>query len=121
MIRKKLPAFRLSDLAEGKTVSFRYGVDNGIAYNDGGAIKAYVNRCTHMGGIVQLVKAQASSSSVKCEGCVFRCVRHFAEFDPKTGARLAGEAPEGSFLTPIALEIEGDQAYAMLELKEDFE
>jgi len=121
MIRKKLPAFRLSDLAEGKTVSFRYGVDNGIAYNDGGAIKAYVNRCTHMGGIVQLVKAQASSSSVKCEGCVFRCVRHFAEFDPQTGERLAGEAPEGSSLTPIVLEIEGDQAYAMLELKEDFE
>jgi nitrite reductase/ring-hydroxylating ferredoxin subunit len=52
---------------------------------------------------------------------VFRCVRHHAEFDPKTGSRLAGEAPEGSALKPIVLETEGDQVYAILELREEFE
>ncbi len=111
MIRRKLPVCKLVDLPLGKTVSFRYGPSDGIAYNDAGTVKAYLNRCTHMGGTVQLVPGQ----------CLFRCVRHHAEFDPKTGDRTAGQAPEGSALTPIALEIEGDQVFAILELKEDFE
>jgi nitrite reductase/ring-hydroxylating ferredoxin subunit len=115
MIRKKLPAFRMSELPVGKSVSFRYGYSNGIAYNDAGTFKAYLNACTHMGGTVLLEDAKG------CEGCVFRCVQHFAEFDPKTGERTAGEAPEGSALTPIMLEFDGDQAFAILELKEDFE
>jgi nitrite reductase/ring-hydroxylating ferredoxin subunit len=121
MIRKKLPAFRLADLPEGKTVSFRYGISNGIAYNDGGVIKAYVNACTHMGGTVVLTPTGPQRSGSGCEGCVFRCVRHHAEFDPKTGARTAGQAPEGSALTPIVLETEGDQVYAILEFKDEFE
>ena len=125
MIRKKLPAFRLTDLPPGKTLSFRYGISDGIAYNDGGAIKAYVNRCTHQGGTVVLERPTGyqvnQDSQGGCDGCVFRCVRHFAEFNPKTGERLAGEAPEGSSLTPILLETEGDQVFAILELKEDFE
>jgi nitrite reductase/ring-hydroxylating ferredoxin subunit len=117
MITKRLPVFRLADLAEGKTISFRYGVHNGIAYNDGGVINAYVNACTHMGGTVVPV----ACSTVGSAGCTLRCVRHFAEFDPRTGARTSGEAPEGSALKPITLEIEGDQVYAMLELTEEFD
>ncbi len=125
MIRKKLPAFRLSELAHGKSVSFRYGISNGIAYNDAGTIKAYLNACTHMGGTVVLKTLPGRSGRQDgqggCDGCVFQCVRHFAEFNPKTGERIAGEAPEGSALTPIVLEFEGDQAFAILELKDDFE
>lgn len=115
MIRKRLPAFRISDLPPGKSLSFRYGNSDGIAYNNGGTIKAYLNRCTHMGGTVRLEDGDG------CRNCVFRCTRHHAEFNPKTGERTAGQAPEGSFLAPIVLETEGDQVYAILELKEDFE
>lgn len=118
MIRRKLPAFRVSELPPGKSASFRYGISNGIAYNDGGTIKAYLNACTHMGGTVVLKTLPGRSG---CDGCVFQCVRHFAEFNPKTGERIAGEAPEGSALTSIVLEFEGDQAFAILELKDDFE
>lgn len=122
MIRKKLPAFRVTDLPVGKSVSFRYGISNGIAYNDNGVIKAYVNACTHMGGTVQLAGAgRGAPGAGGCDGCVFRCVRHYAEFDPGTGNRLAGEAPEGSALKPIVLETEGDQVYAILELRDEFE
>ena len=123
MIRRKLPVCRITDLPPGKTLSFRYGPADGIAFNDAGTIKAYLNRCTHMGGMVQLVRESpvVRRQSEGCEGCVFRCVRHHAEFDPKTGNRTAGQAPEGSALTPITLEMEGDQVFAILELKEDFE
>lgn len=122
MIRKRLPAFRSADLPPGKAVSFRYGISNGIAYNNAGEIKAYVNACTHMGGTVELrTTGPRDGQDDGCDGCVFRCVRHHAEFDPKTGNRLAGQAPEGSALTLIPLETEGDQIYAILELKEDFE
>lgn len=110
-IRRKLFVCRTADIPQGTSVSFRYGVSNGIAYNDDGVIKAYVNRCTHMGGSVSLVP----------EHGVFRCVRHHAEFDPKTGQRLSGQAPEGTSLTPVPLVFENDQIFAVLELKEDFE
>jgi nitrite reductase/ring-hydroxylating ferredoxin subunit len=117
MITRKLPVGRIADIPPGTTKSFRFGVSDGIAYNDDGVLKAYVNRCTHMGGMVVLKKGPGSG----CEGCVFRCVRHFAEFDPSSGERLSGEAPEGTALMPIELVIEGEEVFAKLELKEDFE
>lgn len=120
MIRRTVPVCRTTDLPPGKALSFRYGISNGIAYNDNGTIKAYVNRCTHMGGTVELVKGSRAADN-GCNGCIFRCVRHHAEFDPTTGMRTAGEAPEGSGLTPITLTIEGDQVTALLEMKEEFE
>jgi len=117
MIQRKLPVCRVSDLPPGKAVSFRYGVSNGIAYNDGRTIKAYLNRCTHMGGSVQLVRTQGSG----CDGCVFKCSWHQAEFDPATGARLSGEAPEGTALKAIPLKIENSEIWAMLEIEDEFE
>jgi nitrite reductase/ring-hydroxylating ferredoxin subunit len=107
-IRKKLPVAKAGEILEGKAKSFRFGVLNGIAYNDQGTIKAYVNACTHMGGTTDL------------KGSVLRCRQHFAEFDPATGERLAGQAPEGSRLKPIELVFEGDEIFAIWEIKDEF-
>ncbi|HWQ99864.1 MAG TPA: Rieske 2Fe-2S domain-containing protein [Candidatus Methylomirabilis sp.] len=107
MLQRKIKVCHVNDLAVGRAVSFH----NGIAYNDGGEIKGYVNRCTHMGGPVSLVSGR----------CLFRCGWHQAEFDPKTGMRMSGQAPEGTALKPIAIEIAGDEVWAVLELQEEFE
>lgn len=103
----KLPVAKVGEIGVGATKSFRYGFQNGIAYNDGGEIKAYVNFCTHAGG------------SVRLKGNVFECGTHFAEFDPKTGERLSGQAPEGTRLKPIELVTEGEQIFAMLFIKDE--
>lgn len=103
----KLPVAKVGEIGIGKTKSFRYGFQNGIAYNDGGEIRAYVNFCTHAGG------------SVSLKGGVFQCGTHFAEFDPTTGERLSGQAPEGTKLKPIELFTEGDGIFAMLVIKDD--
>ncbi len=106
----KLPVAKMDEIAPGRAKVFRYGIQNGIAYNDGGVIRGYVNFCTHAGGPLELKS-----------GCVFQCMRHHAEFDAKTGERLSGQAPEGSKLKPIELIQEGDQILALLELKDEFD
>lgn len=109
-ITRKLPVCRVGDIAEGSAKSFRFGVQNGIAYNDHGTLKAYVNFCTHAGGPLDLVSATR-----------FRCRWHESDFDPSTGERICGQAPEGTKLKPIPLLVEGDQVLALLELKDEFE
>jgi nitrite reductase/ring-hydroxylating ferredoxin subunit len=108
---RKLPVARLGEIAIGRTKAFRFGIAEGIAYNDGGTLKAFVNKCTHMGGPVELKTVQGES--------VFRCRWHEAEFNPANGEAVQGQAPAGSMLTPIPLIIEGDQIVAMLELPPD--
>lgn len=107
---KRIPVAKVGEIPTGKTKSFRFGVQNGIAYNDGGVIKAYLNFCMHMGGPTELMPSG-----------VLRCRWHFAEYDPKTGERLAGQAPEGTKLKPIELVTEGDQIFALLEIKDEFD
>ncbi|MFZ2803752.1 MAG: Rieske (2Fe-2S) protein [Patescibacteria group bacterium] len=104
---KRIPVAKVGEVAVGRTKTFRFGFQNGIAYNDAGVLKAYVNACTHMGGTTELA------------GSVLRCCRHAAEFHPATGERLSGQAPEGSRLTPIELVVEGDTVFALLELAPD--
>ncbi len=107
--RVKCFVAKLDELKPGASKVFRYGFQNGIVYNDRGALKAYVNFCTHAGGPLQL------------QGATFRCQRHFAEFDPKTGERVSGQAPEGSRLIPISLSVENDEIVAWVEYKDEFE
>jgi nitrite reductase/ring-hydroxylating ferredoxin subunit len=109
MIHRKLPVCRIDELKPGTIRSFRFGISDGIAYNDAGTIKAYVNRCTHMGGPVEL------------RGHLLQCRWHESAFDPCSGCRVSGQAPEGTALTPIELVIEGDQVWAILEIQDEFE
>jgi nitrite reductase/ring-hydroxylating ferredoxin subunit len=107
MIRKVRVA-NLSDVKENQPVSFHFGPIKGIAFKRGGVCKAYVNRCTHMGGPVDF-----------CKTGTLRCGWHGADFDPDTGAAIEGEAPQGSFLKRIELVEENGILFAMMELPED--
>lgn len=99
----------IGEIAPGSTRSFSFGpATKGIAYNRDGVLKAYVNRCTHMGGPVSLYG-----------GDKFRCSWHGADFDPCTGAAIDGQAPAGTFLKPIELIEENGQVYGVLELPDD--
>ena len=108
----KLPVAAVGEIPLGRTKNFRYGVAEGIAFNDQGVIKAYVNRCTHMGGPVALDRSEEGA-------VVFRCRWHQADFAPETGAAIEGEAPQGTMLTPIPLIEEGGKLFAMLTLPDD--
>jgi nitrite reductase/ring-hydroxylating ferredoxin subunit len=108
MIRK-IPVAKIGEIPSGKSKSFKYGIQQGIAYNDGGELKAYVNFCSHMGGPTELMPSG-----------ILRCRWHYAEFDPKTGQRLSGQAPEGTRLKSIELVTEGESIFAMLEIKDEF-
>lgn len=108
-IVRRLVIAKVGDLKAGASMSFRYGIRNGILWNDGGTLKAYVNQCTHMGGPVALADG----------GRVFRCGWHQAEFDPHTGEAIHGEAPEGTRLQVIPITIENNQVTVTLELSSD--
>jgi nitrite reductase/ring-hydroxylating ferredoxin subunit len=108
-IERKILVAKVGEVPVGRTKHFRFGVHQGIAYNDQGTLKAYVNACTHMGGTTEL----------HAPG-VLRCRQHFAEFDPATGERLKGQAPEGTRLKPIELLTEGDEVFAKLVIHDEF-
>lgn len=107
---RKVPVARVGEILPGTAKHFRYGFQNGIAYNHNGLIKAYVNFCTHAGGLVELKGPD-----------LFRCCRHFAEFRASTGERLSGQAPEGTKLKPIELVTEGQEIFAILTFVDEFD
>lgn len=110
-ITRKIPVARVGEIAVGSTKSFRFGIGQGIVYNDGGVLKAFVNKCTHMGGPVELKTVEGAPT--------FRCRWHQADFNPSTGEAIKGQAPAGTMLTSIELITEGDQLFAMLNLPDD--
>ena len=107
---KKVFIAKVGEIPDGRVKSFHYGTVQGIAYNDSGSVKAYVNFCTHAGGPVRM-----------CEKGTFKCDWHEAEFDPRTGERLCGEAPEGSKLKPIEIVVEDGSLFALIEIKDEFD
>lgn len=109
-ITRHIPVAKVGEIAAGRTKPFRFGHANGIAFNDRGTVKAFVNACTHMAGPVDLVSGKD----------VFRCRWHQAEFDARTGDAIEGAAPKGTRLKPIELIVEGDQILGVLELNDDF-
>ncbi len=109
-MKKRIFVAKAGEVLPGRVKTFSCGARKGIAYNDNGTLKAYQNVCTHAGGPVRL-----------CEKGTFQCEFHEAEFDPKTGERLCGEAPEGSRLTPIELFEEGGDVFAEFEFVDEFD
>lgn len=59
-----------------------------------GTVRAFINRCTHMGGPLTLAP----------EAGQLVCGWHEASFDPETGARCLGQAAPDSCLTKIVVE-----------------
>jgi nitrite reductase/ring-hydroxylating ferredoxin subunit len=110
-MERKILVARTGEVAVGRTKVFRFGPQAAIVYNDQGVLKAYVNRCTHMGGPVELKEKKGET--------VFRCRWHEAEFSPGTGAAIQGEAPEGTRLAPIELTEEDGAYYCTFRPSED--
>ncbi|MCC7357422.1 Rieske (2Fe-2S) protein [Candidatus Uhrbacteria bacterium] len=105
-----LPVARVGEIAPGSAKSFRFGVKNGIAFNDNGTIIAFENFCTHSGGQVDL---HAASNQ-------FVCRLHGACFDVKSGERLSGQAPENTRLKPISLIEKDGMILAILEINDGY-
>lgn len=74
-----------------------------------GIVTSFVNRCTHMGGPVELTPAKDQ----------LRCRRHEATFDPQTGVRTGGQAPEGSALDPLETEENEEGIWVIWSLPHD--
>ena len=53
-MERKILVAKQGEVEVGRTKSFRFGPHAAIVYNDAGVLKAYMNRCTHMGGPVEL-------------------------------------------------------------------
>ncbi len=94
-MERKIEVAKQGEIAVGRTKAFRFGPQAAIVFNDNGTLKAYVNRCTHMGGPVELKEKQGKA--------VLCCRWHEAEFSPCTGEAIEGQAPEGTRLAPIEL------------------
>lgn len=106
MIRK-VQVGKKEEIGE-RAVSFHFGPIKGIAFKRGESLKAYVNRCTHMGGPVDF-----------CHEGTLRCGWHGADFDPDTGAAVQGQAPAGTFLKTVELVEEHGMIFALIELPDD--
>lgn len=108
-ITRRMPVAKAGEIPEGGTKSFSFGPWKGLAINHRGVLKAFVNRCTHMGGTVELQK----------DGSTLRCRWHGADFHPETGDAIQGQAPVGTSLEKIELHEENGEIFAMLVLPED--
>jgi nitrite reductase/ring-hydroxylating ferredoxin subunit len=110
-MERKILVAKDGEVPVGRTKSFRYGPHAAILFNDQGVLKAYMNRCTHMGGPVELKEKKGE--------LIFRCRWHEAEFSPCTGAAIEGEAPQGTRLAPIDLTQEQEGYYAVFRAADD--
>ena len=108
-IRRLIPIAKKGEIVDGRSKVFAFGHGKGIAVNRGGAVRAFVNSCTHMGGPVE----------VSDGGTVFRCRWHHSEFSADTGEAIEGQAPMGTRLAPIELVEEGEQILGVLEFPDD--
>lgn len=110
-MERKILVAKQGEVDVGRTKVFRFGPHAAIVYNDAGVLKAYMNRCTHMGGPVELKDKKGQP--------VLRCRWHEAEFSPCTGAAIEGEAPEGTRLAPIELTEEEGMFYCTFRSSDD--
>ena len=79
---------------EGKHVTLVPG-RSAYAYRFQGEVRAVLSRCPHMGGPVSLAP----------DAPELVCAWHEASFDPLTGNRRDGQAPPGSCLETLPVEI----------------
>lgn len=92
------------ELREGEVKRFALGPQPALLTRQNGELKAFINRCTHMGGPLRCVE-QAGKTILRCEW-------HEAEFDACSGEAIHGQAPAGSFLQAVPLEKREDGYYA---------
>jgi Rieske Fe-S protein len=88
---------KVSDVPAGSSKSFQHNDEDYILVNVEGSLRAYMNKCTHLG-----------CSFIFKDG-LFRCPCHGSQFDPLTGGVIHGPAKKP--LTSIDVFISGDKIY----------
>jgi nitrite reductase/ring-hydroxylating ferredoxin subunit len=97
----------LVDLPPGRTLKFRLrcgarGVE-GFVVNHAGEVRAWVNRCPHVGTPLDLWPNEFYTE----DGSALICSTHGALYEPVSGACTAGPCA-GDALTPLPLRRDGD-------------
>lgn len=113
-ITRRMPVAKTGEIPDGGTRAFSFGPWKGLAINRNGKLIAFINRCTHMGGPVEMCGDPSTSL-----GMTLRCRWHGADFHPETGEAIEGQAPQGTALKKIELIEEGGEIFAVLELPDD--
>ena len=96
-----------ADLAPGHTAKFRLACGerrvNGFVVNHDGDLRAYVNRCPHVGTPLDLWENEFLSE----DATVIICATHGAVFEPESGRCVAGPCV-GDALDRLPLRRDGD-------------
>ena len=102
---------RVGELQPGRTKKFflRDGdrEEECFVVNHGGALYAYVNRCCHVPMTMDWIDNQFMTEDEQ----FVQCATHGACYLPDTGECVSGP-PCGKFLTPVPLEIRGEEVIA---------
>jgi nitrite reductase/ring-hydroxylating ferredoxin subunit len=97
----------LDDLPPGHTRTFRLDCGNrsvaGFVVNHGGQVRAWVNRCPHVGTPLDLWPNEFYTE----DGQALICATHGARYEPLDGRCTAGPCA-GDALTPLPLRRHGD-------------
>jgi nitrite reductase/ring-hydroxylating ferredoxin subunit len=95
------------DLAPGRTLTFRLECRgrrvNGFLVNHGGQVRAWINRCPHVGTPLDLWPNEFYTD----DGRDLICSTHGAIFEPLTGRCTVGPCA-GDALSPLPLRRDGD-------------
>ncbi len=97
----------LAHVPDGTVRRFRIDFRSGWLIRRGETIKAYLDHCTHAGGMLMR------------EGETFVCHRHGGTFDVASGKPLAGPPVEGDPLLPVELKIEDGKIFFKRVLSDD--
>jgi nitrite reductase/ring-hydroxylating ferredoxin subunit len=97
----------VADLAPGRTLTFRLACGgrrvNGFVVNHGGELRAWVNRCPHVGTPLDLWPNEFYTD----DGRDLICSTHGAIFEPLTGTCTVGPCA-GDALSALPLRRDGD-------------
>ena len=95
------------DLAPGRTAKFRMACGerrvHGFVVNHDGELRAYVNRCPHVGTPLDLWENEFLSEDARH----IVCATHGAVFEPGSGRCVAGPCT-GDALSVLPLRLDGD-------------
>lgn len=102
---------RVGEIEPGHTKKFILQVDGReeecFAVNHGGTLHAYVNRCCHVPMTMDWIDNRFLTEDKQ----FILCATHGACYLPDTGECVSGP-PFGKFLTPVPLEIRGEDVVA---------
>jgi len=91
------PSLALAEGGRGVRFALAQGGEKGFAVRHAGGVRAYVNRCPHMGTELDWEPGQFFDLA----GLYLVCATHGALFEPGTGSCIAGPC-RGAALEPLA-------------------